>query len=150
MPFNIHIPSMSSMPSMPSHISSVPSIPPMNTISNIVPQQVKPTLPVLASVAKTMSLGTPVGAAIAIGHEIQAHPGIAEDTLGKIGSGLKAAETKTATTIDRVGNDASKVAGSAIKGAEKVGGAVAGGIENMMYIGMGAGVLVLGLYLMKK
>ena len=155
MVFGIKLPSPVKLPS--------PTIPKL--VSNV-----KPSLISVASsnklplVAKALSMVTPIGAAVAVGGLALQHKDLIKTTIGsavntafavvqKVENPIVAVVQKTESTLS---SGAQKIE-SGVKtgvttlesGVKKVGGGIVSGFENMIYIGIGGGALVVLILLLK-
>ena len=103
----------------------------------------KPSLKTVMPVVAGLAMVSPIGAAAVIGGTLAVeHKDAIKSTLGTAATTIKNDTTKAATTVE-------KVAVTGAKEVEKGAKAAANGVQNMMYMGLAAGGLVVLIMLLK-
>ena len=144
-------------------LPSPPTIPKL--VSNIKPNLINvASSNKLPLIAKAISMVTPVGAAVVVAGIAVQNKDVIKTTLGSAGSTVssvvkkveapisavvKKGESTLATAAQKVESTVKSGASTLESGVKKVGGAVVGGMENMLYIGIGGGCLVVLIMLLK-
>ena len=148
---------------LPIKLPSPPTIP--KIVSSVKPNLINvATSNKLPLVAKALSMVTPRGATVAVAGLVIQNKDVIKTTLGGAGNTVstvvqkvtapitavvKKTETTLASAAVKVESTVKSGASTLESGVKKVGGAVVGGMETMMYVGLGGAAVVVLILLLK-